>query len=203
MMGLFDWFRSTPGNASVQPDVIWLTKQAKFAGLARSVADALAGPEPPDAVLLVGHFRNTVGELRKLVEEGRITGPVAVVTTNDLRGTAAGMSLDESRMILIVVGERHPHRSHDETIAEFARSLPCRSRLVHHVSLDEPLIKAFAGGWVTTMLKNLGMKSDEAIESPLVARRIKDAQQQLINRCRSDHPAESAEEWMERNSAGF
>lgn len=141
-------------------------------------------------------------ELQKLLEEGRVAGPVAVVTTDDLRGTAAGMSLDESRTILIAVRERHPLRSHDEAIAAYADGLPCRSRLVHHVSLDEPLMKIFAGEWVQTMLKNVGMKEDEAIESPMVARRIKDAQRKIEDRCRSDFPAAPAEDWMAKNCSG-
>lgn len=201
-MGFFDMFRSTPSKVTVLPDVIWLTQQAKHAGLARAVSDALSAPEPPDAVLLVGHFPNTAAELRRLLDEGRIAGPVAVVTTDDLRGTAEGMSLEESRIILITVGERHPLRSHDEAIAEFAEGLSCQSRLVYHISLDEPLMEIFAGEWVQSMLKNLGMKEDEAIESPMVARRIKDAQRKMEDRCRSDFPAASAEEWMAKNCSG-
>jgi len=201
-MGLFDLFGGTPSRFTELPDVIWLTKQAKLAGLARAVSEALGGPEPPDAVLLVAHFRDRAADLQKLVDDGLIAGPVAVVTAEELRGKTAGMSLDESRNILLVVGERHPLRSHDEAIADFARGLPCRSRLVHHVSLDEPLMKIFAGDWVQSMLKSLGMKEDEAIESAMVARRIKDAQQKIEERCRSDFPAGSAEEWMERNCSG-
>jgi hypothetical protein len=161
-LGLFDWFQSEPpSSVTVLPDVIWLSKQAKFDGLTRAVSVALAGPEPPDGVLLVGHFADTVAELRKLVDDGRVSGPIAVVSVDDLRGTAAGMSLDESRTILFVVGERHPLRTHDEAIAEFAEGLPCHSRLVFHVSLDEPLMRVFAGEWVEGILKRLGMKEDD------------------------------------------
>jgi hypothetical protein len=202
-LDLFDWFKpAPPSNVTVLPDVIWLSKQAKFDGLIRAVSKALAGPEPPDGVLLVGHFPDTVAELRRPIEDGRISGSVAVVSVDDLRGTAAGMSLDDSRTILFVVGERHPLRSRDEAIAEFAEGLPCRSRLVHYVSLDEPLMRVFAGGWVEGTLKKLGMKEDEAVESPLVARRIKAARDKLAGRCSSDFPAESAEAWMEKNYAG-
>ena len=198
-MGLFDWFRGPPTNVTVLPDVIWLTKSAKLDGLAKTVSEALAGPEPPDAVLLVAHFRDCLDDLQKLVDGDRIAGPVGIVSAGDLGGRTAGMSLDESRKILIVVCERHPLRTHDDGIGEFAAGLPCRSRLVHHVSLDDPLMKASAGAWVTNTLRNLGMKEDAPIESPMVARRIKAAQDKLADRCRSDHPADSAEAWMERN----
>lgn len=199
-MRIFDWFRGTPpSHVTRLPDVIWLTKVAKLAGIARGVSDALSRPDRPDAVLLVAHFGDSLGEIQTLVDEGRVAGPVAVVRVAELGGGSAGLSLGESRTVLIVVGERHPLRSHDEAVREFAERLPCRSRLVHHVSLDEPLMQVFAGGWVTSMLRKLGQKEDEAIESQLVARRIRDAQRKLAPRCRTDFPADSAEAWMAWN----
>jgi hypothetical protein len=43
------------------------------------------------------------------------------------------------------------------------------------------------------------MAEDEAIESKLVARRIKKAQMKIARLVVSDSPAVSAESWMERN----
>ena len=48
------------------------------------------------------------------------------------------------------------------------------------------------------MLKSLGMDEDEVIETKMVARQIKAAQQKLAKQCQTDFPAESAEKWMER-----
>ena len=56
--------------------------------------------------------------------------------------------------------------------------------------------------WLLTTLKGLGMKEDEAIESNLVSRRIKAAQQRVVASCHSDFPADSADEWLARNSVG-
>ena len=52
---------------------------------------------------------------------------------------------------------------------------------------------------VGDMLKGLGMKDDEAIESRLVARRILAAQKTIEDRSLSDLDAVSAEKWLERN----
>lgn len=82
------------------------------------------------------------------------------------------------------------------------RSLPCRCRLVHHVSLEDPLMRAFSGEWVEGVLKSLGMPEDEAIESKMVARPIKAAQQKLAGQCMTDFSADSAEKWIERNRSG-
>ena len=52
--------------------------------------------------------------------------------------TPSDSAADESRSILIIVGERHPLASHDDVVVAFARSLPCRSRHVHHLSMEDP-----------------------------------------------------------------
>jgi preprotein translocase subunit SecA len=46
-------------------------------------------------------------------------------------------------------------------------------RLVHHVSLEDPMMRMFAGEWVQNVLQRLGMNENEAIESRMVTRRFK------------------------------
>jgi preprotein translocase subunit SecA len=65
-------------------------------------------------------------------------------------------------------------------------------------SLDEPFMKKFAGDWVSGMLKQLGMEECDAIESPMILRRIKAAQSKFDKNASGDGPAKSAEEWLER-----
>jgi len=43
------------------------------------------------------------------------------------------------------------------------------------------------------------MNEDEAIESRMVARRIRVAQEKIEGRATGDTPAQSAREWLERN----
>ena len=86
---------------------------------------------------------------------------------------------DESGRIDIVLAERHPLPSHDKAVVEWATALPCRCQLVHHLSLEDPLMHMFAGEWVEGILKKLGMSEDEAIESRMVARRIEAAQKKV------------------------
>ena len=66
-------------------------------------------------------------------------------------------------------------------------------------SLDEPLMARFSGAWVQELLRKMGMQEDEAIESPLVSRRIRAAQDRILKQVTSFEPAESAEEWLRRN----
>lgn len=198
-MGLFDWLRGA--KAKVQTDDrIWLTRQAKFAGIQREIALALAEPDAPDAVFLVAHFEDCLDELRSLAANAGFDENHVLVTRSDtLEGRTAESGLDESRNILIVVGERHPRPSHDDALLEFARNLSCRCRFAQHASLEDPLLKIFAGAWVQQVLRGLGMQEDQAIESRMVSRRIRSAQQKIEDRATGDSPARSAEEWMEKN----
>lgn len=197
-MGLFDWFKTTQTNVTVADDMIWLTKQAKFNGIQKATVQSLGTPNGPDAIILVAHFQDCLAELCMIAEQSGCS--VTAVSVADLRNAKpSGMSLGESHSLQILVGEHHPLLSHDEAIVESSRSLPFRCRIVFHASLDEPLMRVFAGEWVETVLKRMGMADDEAIESKMVAQRIKAAQKKLASQCDSDFPAESAEEWMERN----
>jgi hypothetical protein len=199
IMGLFDWLKGA--KAKVQTDDrVWLTKQAKFAGIQREIAQALGDPNGPDAVFVVAHFQDCLDELRSLVAgAGFDEGRVLVTGSEALEGRTAGTASDESRRILIIVGERHPLPSHNEALLEFAQRLVCPCRFVQHFSLEDPLCRMFAGEWVEGVLRRLGMKEDEPIESGMVGRRIRSAQQKIADSATGDAPAQSAREWLETN----
>jgi hypothetical protein len=199
MMGFFDWLRG-PQTTAQTDNWIWLTKQAKFAAVQRDVAQALAEPDGPDAIFVVAHFQDCLDEIESLAADaGWDAGRIFITCSDTLEAQAGKSSADESLRILIVVGERHPLPSHDDALREFARSLSCPCRFVQHVSLEDPLLRLFAGEWVKQVLRQLGMKEDDAIESRMVARRIRAAQEKTEKRATGDSPALSAEEWMEKN----
>jgi hypothetical protein len=200
-MGIFEWLSKPKSNVDELDDMIWLTKQAKFAGISEATAQSLAEPERPFAVLLVAMFQDCLAELQAIVERNRFDQKKVITTlAEQLSGRAMSTaSPDDSQTIVIIVAERHPIQAHNAAIAEFARTLPCRCQLVHHVSLEDPLMKMFAGEWVQNLLQQMGMKEDEAIESQMVARRIQQAAQKIERQAVSDLRANSAEEWMQLN----
>jgi hypothetical protein len=199
-MGLFDWFKSTSSNVTVQDDVIWLTQQAKLSGIRQAVSHRLAEHDGPVAIILVAQFPDCLDELQKIIEEvGNSDTLIAASAESLKKGTASMMSFDESQIIEILAAERHPLLSHDQAVLEFAQALPCRCSLLHHLSLEDPVVRAICGEWVEGILKKLGMAEDEAIESKMMARRIKSAQQKLGEKCFTDYPADSAQAWLERN----
>lgn len=200
-MGIFDWLKKPKSNVDLLDEQVWLTKPAKFAGIAAATARCLDEPARPFAVLLVAHFQDCLAELQAVVEQGGFDQRSVITTTaENLKGRSApAVGADPSQSIEIIIAERHPLPSHDTAIAEFARSLPCRCRLVHHVSLEDPLLRMFAGEWVRNVLTRLGMKENEAIASRMVTRRLQQAAQKIERQAVSDLPADSADEWLQRN----
>ena len=84
---------------------------------------------------------------------------------------------------LHVVGtERHDSRRIDNQLRGRAgrQGDPGSSRFF--LSLEDKLLRVFAGDFVKTMLGYLGMEEGEAIESPMVTRRIEGAQKKVEER---------------------
>ena len=149
-MGFFDWFKRSPSNVTLHQDVIWLTKAAKLKGLAAAIADSRGQRDAPSAILLVAHFPECleglekVGQLvrrRRHLSGQRGPGPA-------LEHAASALPTGDAQRLLLVVGERHPLAAHDQAIVDFAGGLPCRTVLVHHVSLDDAVMRRWAAsGW--------------------------------------------------------
>ena len=173
-MGFFDTLFGTKKRTNVEviPDHIWVTTDAKFAGLAKEAEER--SKSETAAILLVAHFPDVLARLEELASQQKWEVPCHAIPASNLNtGLAASLHLDESAIIDIIVGERHPLPSVDDRLEEFADELPCRCRFSHHVSLEDAVMKIFAGDWVKNMLKQMGMMEDEAIESQMVSRRIR------------------------------
>lgn len=199
-MGLFDWFRRPQSNVEILNDKIWLTHAAKLAGIEHAVVERLGSPHPPLAVILIAHFDDYLSELAAIAERNGARGAVTATTAGDLlNARALPSSLDETHRIDLVIGERHPLHSQDEAILEFAKAVPCRWSIEHHMSLEDAVLKSFAGDSIRNVLAKLGMAENEAIESLMVSRRIVAAQRDREKRVTSNHPAKSAAEWIDRN----
>lgn len=199
-MGLFDllFCGKKQTNVEVLPDRIWMTTDAKFIGLAKNVA--MCSNSEAVAILLVAHFPDVLTRLETIADQQHSDVPIkAVVAANLNTELGASLNLDESSIIDVIVGERHPLPSADDRLEAFANEFPCRCRLSRHVSLEDAVMKVFAGEWVQNMLRKLGMTEDEFIESQLVSRRIRKAQQKIEGTAFGSLNAESAAEWLEKN----
>ena len=113
---------------------------------------------------------------------------------------AARLNIDESATIDLIVAERHPMLSADDAIMQFAEEIPCNCRLTYHLSLEDPLLKMFVTEFVQRILDSLEMTEEEAIQSSMISRRIKAAQQKIESTVLGNATAKSAAEWLKLNT---
>lgn len=201
-MGLFGFLfgNKTPSTVETLCDRVWISQLAKFTGVGNELQKR--SDLNSDAVLLIAHFDDTLDRLNSIAAEYGGSTPVTATLAQRLSvDIAAGLNLDETARIDFIVAERHPLTSVDDQLMEFAEELPCRCRMTHHLSLEDPLLMMFFDEPVKRILKSMGMTEDESIESGMVSRRIRAAQKKLDAMAFSNTDAHSAAEWMEINIA--
>ena len=97
------------------------------------------------------------------------------------------------------IPEMHPLRAAEDAVDAFAAAIPMRVRLFSYVSLEDPLMERTCGPWIRDVLRKLGMQEQDEIQSSMVARQIRQAQAKVSRQVESFEPADSAEEWVQRN----
>ncbi len=219
-MSLLRWL-GLNRTLTYETDSIWLSRKSALAGLARDAAQWLGEDA---AVLVVAHFPAALAAVQAALDEAsvpwrlheeKLAGPdvirmfrevgegalllvPAVALRSDLP-LASGVH-DRTTPVAILGAERHPLRAPDERIEQFAATIPYRTRLTFYVALEDPLLARFTGDWVKSVLRNLGMKEDQSINSPMVTKRIKAAQLKLAqDPLIRDLPSDSVEEWCRNN----
>ena len=105
--------------------------------------------------------------------------------------------------VSILVAERHPTQSGDAAIEKFAASLPCKSRICFHASLDEALLKSAGGKRLSDWLKAFGLDENSSISHPMVSKAIVNAQKKIEGMAIGTSTADSAEQWLVRNVPGY
>lgn len=217
-MSVIDFFTTKP-DVVFSPDRIWLTPEAKFNGLVAQVQDRL---DEDQFVFVLAHFPATLARVEQELSaagvpnefhDGRLTRKNLVSLIDQANGQrvllvlADSLAFDELPLeindsveeVTFVVAERHFLRQKDEAISSFARKLGRPCEVVFYLSLHDPLMKHFAGIWIENVLLRLGLDESKAIESKMVASRVKVAQAKLSSGVFSDRPADSAEEWLRLN----
>lgn len=198
---LRQWFggqRPAP-NVEVVPDQVWISAEAKFEGIRKALVERSA--EGTAMIALVAHFPDLLEELERIAAEYSGPASVRAVLASQLSGDVAGnLPLGETDVFDLLVAERHPLRSVDEGLLHFAEALPCRCRIVHHLSFDDPLLRSFLSESNRAMIGRMVSTEDESVSHPLIDRSLVRAQRKIEADTTASHPADSAAEWLERNS---
>ena len=132
-------------------------------------------------------------DLKRLTDEdGRPLYPTRLEVPKDVWDAAVGRYEPEMKAegrevaglggLHIIGTERHESRRIDNQLRGRAgrQGDPGSSRFF--LSLEDDLMRKFAGEWVAAVLTRLGMEEGEAIESKLVSRRIEGAQKKVEER---------------------
>lgn len=217
-MGLFGWGKKKQRFENL-PDLIWMTTEFKYVGFAKEIAQGIAAQT---RIVVVTHFPDELQQVVATLQEYQIPnatwsqpwasgdiaelmrcGPGSVIVT--LASHLPSLPADESPMqddtpsVRILSVSRHPLRSEDERIEQFASALPCRSSIRFHLSIDDPLLATFVDDSIRRILAAMEMPEDEPIESKMIARRIEACQKKLKSESKSNSPANSAAEWLSQN----
>jgi preprotein translocase subunit SecA len=197
-MGFWSWLMGKKSGVAIT-DKIWLTKSARNRALCRDLQDHLSTAH---VVIILAHFPATLAEIRQELSEigipyegianqisakdaNRLAGPqtdrrVRLGLVKQLRADSyPDRNVEEGGPIYILVAERHFIRKYDEVVSDFASTLNKRCQIAFYLSLDDPLLKHFAGEWVKEVLQRLGMNESDPVESPMLARRIAGAQKKF------------------------
>jgi len=215
-MGLFSWLFGKPSRVATH-DLIWLTDAARSRGVAGAVSAHLASNRP---VLAIAQFPATRAAFEEYIS--RTGWPHVAIPDNLTPAAALALASGTPRVLLglarqlrpdefppldnapdsplpVLVLERHFLRERDDCVNRFAEGLGSRAAVDFHVSFDDPLMRLFVGEWVKDTLRRLGMREDETIKSGMVTRRLAKAQGKVAAMIATDHDADSAAEWLERN----
>jgi hypothetical protein len=198
-MGMFDFLFGSKPASTVEElnDRIWITQRAKWNGIRQELQERLKVAN--NRVLFLAHFPDALVPMKLMIDAAskeRITVLLADALTVD---TVNRLNLDPTATIDLLIAERHPLPDINDKLILLAKELPCRCRVAHHVSLEDPILKLLAGDWVRDIVGKLGMPEDERIESRVVDRHLKKSQQKIQEQAFGNAAANSATEWIERN----
>ncbi len=212
------WRTGTGANQKEAPGpyVLWKTAAAKQAGI---VADVRAHRAHGGAVILVAHFTDTLAELADRLDRDGLAwepltdsplidgvqvgeaGPASVYLLHSDLLTVEALPVAPrtgAQPALVAVAEMHGSADRCARVGWFAEALPFKTRLRHHVAMDDPFLRPFVGE-AARILSVLGMKDDENITHTTLDAAVNKARQKVLRAALSDHPAETAEQWLQRN----
>jgi hypothetical protein len=174
---MFSLFKKSDGVNVV--DKVWMSKQAKW-----KACSAMFALNPSS--LFVAWFEETADELGNHL--GLPSGKKILVLASDLTADAI-----QDRMVMFV--EHYPLSSVEQ---DLFKKLNLKEVPVL-LSLDEPFFQKFGGEKTIELMKKLGVKEDEVLGNAMIGKSIRNAQEKIAEKVKSEKKARSQEEWMKVN----
>lgn len=183
-----------------KPDLIFLSKDAKYKAIVEDVKERHAKQQP----VLIGTIAIETSELisavlrqyglphevlnakqhereADIVENAGEAGRITIATNMAGRGTDIKLSQTskEAGGLYILGTERHESRRIDNQLRGRSGRQGDAGESRFYISLEDDLIRVFAGDSLKRNMQRLGMKEDEVIESPYVSKKIEQAQERV------------------------
>jgi hypothetical protein len=172
---MFNFFGSKDQGVKVN-DKVWISSEAKLNACKKMAA---ANPQ----AIFVCWFDETLMMLKSELPPDSL-----LLMARDLQSANIG-----DRMIIFA--EHHPSTSVEQQVflALGLTAVPVLS------ALDEPFFENFGGTGTIEMMRKLGMDENEALGHGMISKAIRNAQKKLAEKMKSDLPASSQREWIQRN----
>ncbi len=183
-----------------QPDLIFLTKNAKYKAIVQDVKERHKKGQP----VLIGTIAIETSELisdiltangiphdvlnakhhareAEIVEHAGQFGKVTIATNMAGRGTDIKLAPESVQAggLYILGTERHESRRIDNQLRGRSgrQGDPGESRF--YISLEDELIRIYSGGNLKRNMERFGMQEDEVIESAFISKRIEEVQERV------------------------
>ena len=174
---MFGLFKKSDGINVI--DKVWMSKQAKW-----KACSAMLALNP--SALFVAWFEETAEELSSYL---------ALPSDNKTLLLAADLTADtiQERMVMFV--EHYPLSSVEQ---DLFKKLNLKEVPVL-LSLDEPFFQKFGGEKTIELMKKLGVKEDEVLGNAMIGKSIRNAQEKIAAKVKTEKKAPSQQEWMKVN----
>jgi hypothetical protein len=164
-------------SSVVVRDLIWVTEEVKLQAIVHEY-------KKNTETIIVVWFDTTYRKLETLFSNNGLTTE-KIFMAREL----ASHYLKTNPLIL---AEHYPLRKKEEELFEKL----ALSNVTVYSSLDEPLFIYFGGDKISGMVKNLGLKEDEALEHTMISSSIKNAQDKIAAKVIVEQSANSSGDWL-------
>lgn len=195
-------------------DKVWWSRERKLNGLCDEIAAARAWR---GNVLALAHFEDTLSSLEAALRSRAIEcRTFSLFDSSTLCAEQKGQvwvglarafqppptlasNQSSSAYVEVIVAEHHPRRSCDEDLIRAAATIPCRTQVSFHISLDDPLIVHFSGDSIQKLFKQLGASEVDSLSNPMITAAIRQAQEKVESQVPRDLAAQSMADWFRYN----
>ena len=210
----FNLFRTS--KAKRAPGKICMTEARKDQAVVQEILARCA----KGTVLLVVHFDQTLERIRPACENvgielsepirtsseiysaarGHAERRALLIRSRDCRSLATMSKQDgDSKTFAVIVADMHPLFSREQQVDAVADALPGKTTIVRFGSMEDPIMKRYAGESTIKVLKFLGVDEDTVLEDQRIMGAVVRAQKRIERDARNDHDAASSHEWFKRN----